>query len=580
MHKYRSQARELAWYDEEGQASSHNPFKKIRPKRHHRSDSIQLESGLVSSRSLGELCLSEDQRRRQEMTSGLGGPEHSGTFPLDSAGSDHGTPRSPPEPSMASQDPINVSTTCGDDSETIGSSQTRQRKGGILGNFAHRHSDDDWDDKKSLSEPQTFTLASQLRATILNSWINVLLVAAPVGIALYAVKANPIAVFVVNFIAIMYAFSPSATVENVMVNLVYNSPLAAMLSFATEEIALRTGETIGGLLNASFGNAVELIVAIIALVQKKTLIVQTSLIGSILSNLLLVLGMCFFLGGIDRMEQHFNVTVAQTAASMLALAVSSLIIPTAYHKWSNLEKTDGTAALSRGTSVLLLIVYGCYLFFQLKSHSDMYNRPSPKVERRRAKVAEGDASRGIAQIGKMTAVPLVGSSPDHMQMEEPEDETEQPQLSVTCAVLTLIISTAFVAACAEFMVESIDALTATGNIGETFVGLILLPIVGNAAEHATAVTVACKDKMDLSIGVAVGSSMQIALLVLPLIIVLGWIIGVEDMTLNFDGFQVIVLFVSVLLVNYLIGDGKSHWLEGVLLMMMYLIIAIASWFFV
>lgn len=159
----------------------------------------------------------------------------------------------------------------------------------------------------------------------------------------------------------------------------------------------------------------------------------------------------------------------------------------------------------------------------------MYNRPSPKVERRRARVSEGDASRGIAQIGKMTAAPLVGQSPDHMQMEDAEDEAEVPQLSITTALLTLLISTAFVAACAEFMVDSIDALTATGNIGETFVGLILLPIVGNAAEHATAVTVACKDKMDLAIGVAVGSSMQIALLVLPLIIVLGWIIGVDDM---------------------------------------------------
>ncbi|KAJ6163449.1 hypothetical protein N7497_003428 [Penicillium chrysogenum] len=508
--------------------------------------------------TLGEL--SADQQRRREMHDGINVPEYSNTFGPEFAGSDHETNKSPPEPSMASQDPINVSSVRGVDTETVGSAQARQRKGGILGKFKHRHGDDEWEDKKSHSDKQTFTFASQLRATVLNSWINVLLIAAPVGIVLYAVGANPIAIFVVNFIAII--------------------PLAAMLSFATEEIALRTSETIGGLLNASFGNAVELIVAIIALVQRKTLIVQTSLIGSILSNLLLVLGMSFFLGGIPRIEQHFNVTVAQTAASMLALAVSSLIIPTAYHKWSDLGTVDGTAALSRGTSVLLLIVYGCYLFFQLKSHADMYNRPSQKVERRSAKVEEGDASRGIAQIGKMTATPLVGQNPDHMQMEDLDEEPEEPQLSITVAVLTLIISTAFVAACAEFMVESIDALTETGNIRETFVGLILLPIVGNAAEHATAVTVACKDKMDLTIGVAVGSSMQIALLVLPLIVVLGWIIGVEDMTLNFDGFQVIVLFMSVLLVNYLIGDGKSHWLEGVLLMMMYLIIALAAWFFI
>lgn len=171
------------------------------------------------------------------------------------------------------------------------------------------------DDEDIKPEIRKFTVASQLRATILNSWINVLIIAAPVGIALYAIDADPVAVFVVNFIAII--------------------PLAAMLSYATEEIALRTGETIGGLLNATFGNAVELIVAILALVKKEVTIVQTSLIGSMLSNLLLVMGMCFFFGGINRLEQHFNVTVAQTAASLLALAVGALIIPTAFENWSN-----------------------------------------------------------------------------------------------------------------------------------------------------------------------------------------------------------------------------------------------------
>lgn len=426
---YRRQARNLAWYDEEGEASSHNPFKKFR-RSPRRSNSVQLESRMPGHRSL-DIRMSEDTRRRLDMNNGLGGPEYSGTFPPESAGSDQGTPKSQPEPSMASQDPINVSSVRETD-ESSDSTKPRMRKG-FLGKFGHGDDVDELEDKKSISGNQKFTFASQLRATVLNSWINVLLVAAPVGIALYAVNANPIAVFVVNFIAII--------------------PLAAMLSFATEEIALRTGETIGGLLNASFGNAVELIISIIALVQHKVLIVQTSLIGSMLSNLLLVMGMCFFFGGIDRVEQHFNVTVAQTAASLLALAISSLIIPTAFHKWSDASGGDQTAPLSRGTSVLLLIVYGCYLFFQLKSHAEMYNRPSPKVERRRARVTEGDASRGIAQIGKMTATPLVGQSRDHMQMEDPEDEPEEPQLSIFTAVLTLAISTGFVAACAEFMVS-------------------------------------------------------------------------------------------------------------------------------
>ncbi|KAJ5101592.1 hypothetical protein NUU61_003814 [Penicillium alfredii] len=565
MHIYRRQARNLAWYDDEDEPASHNPFKKFR-RRPQRSRSIELENQLSNTRSLGEFTPVEDPQVQQYTANGanVNGPEYSGSFPPVSAGSEQfaGTEsmaKSGPDPSMASQDPINVSTTRGLDLESEESPKPRMRKG-FLGKFGHK-SEDEMDstseDQKSVEKPK-FSVGSQLRATVFNSWINVLILAAPVGIALHAVDSNPIAIFVVNFIAII--------------------PLAAMLSYATEEIALRVGETIGGLLNASFGNAVELIVAIIALVQRKVLIVQTSLIGSMLSNLLLVMGMCFFFGGINRVEQHFNVVVAQTAASLLALAVSSLIIPTAFHSWSEGRK-EMTTPLSRGTSVLLLIVYGCYLFFQLKSHAEMYNRPSPKVEKRRGHVTEGDTSRGLAQIGKMTAAPMGGQNAQQMSLQDPDDETEEPQLTVVVALITLCCATALIGVCAEFMVDSIDALTATGNIRETFVGLILLPIVGNAAEHATAVTVACKDKMDLAIGVAVGSSMQIALLVLPLIVVLGWIIGVEDMTLGFDSFQVILLFVSVLLVNYLIGDGKSHWLEGVLLMMMYLIIAIAAWFY-
>ncbi|KAJ5144505.1 hypothetical protein N7476_005073 [Penicillium atrosanguineum] len=412
------------------------------------------------------------------------------------------------------------------------------------------------DDPTPVDKPK-FTVASQLRATILNSWINVLILAAPAGITLHLVKANPIVVFVVNFIAII--------------------PLAAMLSYATEEIALRTGEVIGGLLNASFGNAVELIVAIIALVKKEVLIVQTSLIGSMLSNLLLVLGMCFFFGGIDRVEQHFNVTVAQTSASLLAVAVGSLIIPTAFDKFNIAAAVGSTASVSRGTSILLLVTYGCYLFFQLKSHAELYTRPSPKAAKRYHTLRTGDVKRELARIAKVSAGSMGGNARP-VQMQDPVDVSEQPQLTVLVALITLGVSTVLVAVCAEFMVNSIDALTATGKIGKTFVGLILLPIVGNAAEHATAVTVACKDKMDLAIGVAVGSSMQIALLVLPLIVLVGWMMGVEDMTLSFGGFQLIVLVVAVVIVNYLILDGKSHWFEGTMLMVVYLVIAMSTWY--
>ncbi|KAL4943911.1 hypothetical protein BDV06DRAFT_188682 [Aspergillus oleicola] len=556
MHKFKSQARNLAWYDHDGEPTTHNPFKKFR-RSPRRTNSIQLENRLTQYSSAGAIRNEEEIQRNKRIREGLGGPIHPDTYPPPGTGTtaDSGAAGSMEkaelEPSMGSRAPIIVSR-----GQPASESDGPRQRRGILG----IGKDSEEQDRSASDEPRPkpkFTVMGQIKATVFNSWINILLLAAPAGIAInYVDGVDPVAIFVVNFIAII--------------------PLAAMLSFATEEIALRTGETIGGLLNASFGNAVELIVAIIALVDGEVIIVQTSLIGSMLSNLLLVMGMCFFFGGVNRLEQHFNPVVAQTAASLLALAVGALIIPTAFYSWSEGER-ESVVSLSRGTSIILLVVYGCYLFFQLYSHTEMYNAPSPKSEKRRVKVEDGDAHRGIAQIGHMSAA-LAGSNQPPMQ--NPDDEPEEPQLHIYVAFITLAISTTFVALCAEFMVGSIDALTAVGSgISKTFVGLILLPIVGNAAEHATAVTVAIKDKMDLSIGVAVGSSMQIALLVLPLIVVIGWGMGNEDMTLSFDAFQIILLFVSVLLVNYLIADGKSHWLEGVLLMMMYLIIAVAAWFY-
>ncbi|KAF2723788.1 Calcium/proton exchanger [Polychaeton citri CBS 116435] len=412
------------------------------------------------------------------------------------------------------------------------------------------------DSKKKKKHPKIPAI-QQFKAVI-YSWINIMLVFVPVGIALNYAGVNKIVVFVVNFLAII--------------------PLAAMLSFATEELAMYVGETLGGLLNASFGNAVELIVSIIALAQGKTVITQTSLVGSMLSNLLLVLGMCFFFGGLRRKEQFFNITVAQTAASLLSLAVGSLIIPTAFRIFSPDDK--GVAPTSRGTAVMLLVVYGCYLLFQLKTHIDMYNEPSQKAPKiTSGKKDKGDTFSAIATIGAGTGAASAGGhiNAEKLPQSEEEDEEETPSLSILGALITLTCSTVLVALCAEYMVSAIDVLAE--SVSEEFIGLILLPIVGNAAEHATAVTVAIKDKMDLAIGVAIGSSLQIALLVLPLMVIIGWIGLDPEMTLNFDGFQITVLFVAIVLVNYLIQDGKSHWLEGAMLQITYLIIAIAAWFY-
>jgi Ca2+:H+ antiporter len=288
--------------------------------------------------------------------------------------------------------------------------------------------------------------------------------------------------------------------------------------------------------------------------------VQTSLIGSMLSNLLLVMGMCFFFGGVNRLEQHFNITVAQTAASILALSVGALLIPTAFTWGQGAANVAGNLdeQLSRGTAIIMLFVYGCYLFFQLKSHKEMYNAPSKKVEKRKgSKKQEGEALKAMALAGGGAAATAGGHVSNEQHVVEPDEEPEIPQLSLIGACVTLAIATALIGVCAEFLVDSINAVTCKYHVSEYFVGLILLPIVGNAAEHATAVTVAIKDKMDLAIGVAVGSSMQIALLVLPLMVILGWIIH-ADMTLIFDDFQIVVIFVAVILVNYLIGDGKSR----------------------
>ncbi|KAF2873731.1 Sodium/calcium exchanger protein-domain-containing protein [Massariosphaeria phaeospora] len=425
-----------------------------------------------------------------------------------------------------------------------------------------------FEEKKHRALKKKIPIGAQFKAVLFGSWINILLIFVPVGFAVNYAHIQAVPIFIINFIAII--------------------PLAAMLSYATEELAIRVGETLGGLLNATFGNAVELIVSVQALIKGEITIVKTSLIGSMLSNLLLVLGMSFFLGGVNRLEQYFNVTVAQTAASLLALSIASLIIPTVFHEMLLADAApDGqrNQELSRGTAIILLFVYGCYLLFQLKSHVTLYNTPSQKVPKKKSsKVQEGTASRGIAVIGAGTAAAPSGGVQASKLFQDPdaeddEDEIEEPSLSVIGALITLGLSTTLVAFCSEFMVSSIQGVTASGTVSTTFVGLILLPIVGNAAEHATAVTVAIKDKMDLAIGVAVGSSMQIALLVLPLIVILGWILDEPCMTLYFDTFQIAVLFVAILLVNYLIQDGKSHWLEGILLMTSYLIIALAAWFY-
>jgi Ca2+:H+ antiporter len=254
----------------------------------------------------------------------------------------------------------------------------------------------------------------------------------------------------------------------------------------------------------------------VALKEDQIRIVQSSMLGSILSNILLVLGCCFLFGGLRYHVQEFNETVASTMSSLMAVASASLVIPAtlyavmAANKVTDSKDSDANIlVLSHGTAIILLVLYVLYLYFQLKSHKELF---------------------------------------DEEEHHGDEAEEEEQILSPWAAGVALVVVTVMVAVCAEFLVDSIDSIVETMHISKTFIGLILLPIVGNAAEHVTAVVVSMKNKMDLAIGVAIGSSMQIALLVTPFLVILGWIMD-KDMTLHFETFETVVFFLSVLVVN-------------------------------
>ncbi|KIS70058.1 uncharacterized protein UMAG_05132 [Mycosarcoma maydis] len=366
------------------------------------------------------------------------------------------------------------------------------------------------------------TLVS-LKNLLFGSILNLLLVFIPISWALHfaldqSVTRNGIAVFVTSFLAIM--------------------PLATILSQATEELSLRVGETIGGLINASLGNAVELIVAIVSLFNCELIVTQTSLLGSILSNLLLVLGTCFFVGGLRVKEQVFLEAPAQLNTSLLMMAVISLVIPSAFHAVlggipDNTERGD-ILKFSRGVSVLLLLIYIGFLYFSLSSHKEFFE-------------------------------------------DDNEDEEEQPQMNMTAVIITLVIVTVLIGVTSEWLVTAIDVVTSSGAITRTWIGLILLPIASNATEHLAAVIFAWKNKIQMASSIAIGSSIQIALFVIPLLVIIAWI-GDRPLTLLFDPFATILLFLTVLIVNFAIADNRSNYLEGFVLIMVYLIVALTVWF--
>ena len=318
-------------------------------------------------------------------------------------------------------------------------------------------------------------------------------------------------------------------------------PLAAYMGEATEEIAVVVGPNLGGLLNATFGNATELILAFVALKGGLITVVKATITGSIISNLLLVMGFSMLLGGLRYKEQIFQSGAARMNASIMNLAVIAILLPTAVEYTSSGIGEATLQKLSVTVAVVLILIYVLTLVFSMKTHSYLYEAGEADLE------VEG------------------------------ESEEAKEKVNLPFWIGILLIVTIGVAIESELLVDSLEVATSELGLTALFTGVILLPIIGNAAEHATAVTVALKNKMDLSVSVAMGSSMQIALFVAPVLVIGGWFLG-QPMDLDFNPFELVAVIVAVLIANSVSSDGESNWLEGSLLLATYTILGLAFFF--
>jgi Ca2+:H+ antiporter len=341
--------------------------------------------------------------------------------------------------------------------------------------------------------------------------LNLLLVLVPVAIILELIHAVPLAVFAVSGLAIL--------------------PLAGLIGRATEDLAARSGPQIGGLLNATFGNVTELIIAFFLILEGQLEIVKASITGSIIGNVLLVLGLAFLVGGWSRVEQSFNRASAGLHGASLVIAVAALLLPALF---SYTREATGfrTEAVSVGVSTILLLVYALALFFTLKTHRSLF----------RTDFEHGD-----------------------------------PQWSLRRAVGTLAGATVLVGLMSEFLVGALDSTVEELGLSKLFVGLIVVPIIGNAAEHSSAVLLATKDKMDVSIEIAIGSSTQVALFVAPLLVFASLLVG-EPMDLIFTGIEIAAVAFSAAILGFIVLDGRSNWFEGAQLLAAYAIMAVSFFF--
>jgi Ca2+:H+ antiporter len=349
--------------------------------------------------------------------------------------------------------------------------------------------------------------------------MNWLLIFVPIAIALeYAVPQQSLLIFAAAAVAVI--------------------PLASWMGRATEQIAQRTGEGVGGLLNATFGNAAELIIGMSALRAGLYDVVKASLVGSIIGNILLVLGASMLAGGIKHSEQQYNPSAARSQATMLTLAVIALILPAAYQAASVNERAPALGVISVWISLILIGVYGAFLVYSLVTH-------------------------------RMQFAGLV---------HEASEESSAHAWSMGQAGLVLASATAAIAWISEILVGAVEPAAERLGLNDIFVGVFVVAILGNAAEHSTAIIAAMRNRMDLSLSIAIGSSVQIALFVAPLLVLLSYVLGPGPMDLAFSGGLVLTVILAVWISGQLAGDGRSDWLRGVQLLAVYLILGLVYLF--
>jgi Ca2+:H+ antiporter len=320
-------------------------------------------------------------------------------------------------------------------------------------------------------------------------------------------------------------------------------PTAALMGRATEELAAQSGPGIGGLLNVTFGNAPELIIALFALGKGLQEVVKASIVGSIISNILLVLGAAMFFGGWKRDKQTFNRTMANSQAAMLLLALVAVVMPALFELIggnglpavgdTRVDYGSKVEAISAIVSGVLLLSYGAGLFFSLRTHRQLFN--------------------------------------PYLDGEEGE---ERSAWSMRRSVLVLAAAGVGVAIMSELLVGSIEHAAKSVGLSQFFIGVVVVAIVGNAAEHWVAVLVALKDKMDLAVNIAIGSSAQVALFVAPILVLLSFVIGPHPMALVFNGYEVAALLLAVIIANFTTQEGESNWFEGLQLLGVYVVLGV------